>query len=76
MDGEIDPDDTSVQVSKSAWRKQKGAGTKADARTAQAILDGHVPDEEGGGEHDGIDDAMMNDQMMASILDGADPDDV
>lgn len=71
LNGEIDPNEAQhVQVSKSAWRKQKGAGTKADAQTAQDILDGKF-DPDAVGE---VDEDTDHDRMMASIMDGSDPD--
>lgn len=70
LDGDIDPDAADQhQVSKSAWRKQKGSGTKADARTAQAILDGNFDPDAGGPGDD-----LTEDEMMARIMDGDGPD--
>lgn len=69
LDGDIDPEAAEQhQVSKSAWRKQKGSGSKADARTAQAILDGNFDPDAGGVGGD-----LTEDEMMARIMDGDGP---
>eukprot|EP00038_Savillea_parva_P007397 m.169902 g.169902 ORF g.169902 m.169902 type:complete len:130 (-) comp13161_c0_seq1:219-608(-) len=72
LDGELD-DAQPVEVSKSAWRKQKGEMSKKDSEVAQRILDGELPDEMTGPS--APDGALPDDEaeMMRRIMDGDGP---